>query len=477
MRTPTRMQPRYRNPYDELAALADPEPDPHPDDEPWTDPNPALDPGADPASGTRSGYGSGPATQRLPEAIPGQTWAGRPTVGDAPTDGIFPTADAPGPEGPAAGHPRTGPGDDFFTSPSRRRRASHSRRTRRGRRRRGSLLAAVPRATKLLIALVVGAGFLVLGDRCAVMYAEKKAQQALQSELGLAAAPQVDIHGFPFLTQVLDKRLERVDVTVPHVPADRVSLAKVRAGARDIELTGDLPSDISGAVIGSLNGEITLAFDDMNRELAASQVKFSRKTDNTVGADGKLTIAGQELRVSAAAQLRLDGDQGLSTDIDGMSLDMPGIATYRPGRDRGLTLHRESVELIARDTARVKALLSVPAVVKRLGLPDKDVQVALRDEEKLHELAGTPRFAEQLTHVNLVDVVADHPWLLSRIGIDPKLIAGLLALRPPELSDRLSFSFTLPKEAHDLRLRDVRVEKNGIVATVSGTGLKVGKGT
>ena len=378
--------------------------------------------------------------------------------------------------GPA--DPHIGPAndelDDDFSPPPDRRRVARGRRA--GRRRRRSPFAALPLLAKLLFTLVVGAGFLVLADRCAVMYAEKKAQQALQDDLHLAAAPQVDIHGFPFLTQVLDKRLQRVDVTVPHVPADRVSLAKVRASAHDIELTGNLPSDIRSAVIGNLDGEITLSFDDMNRELAASQVKFSRRSDNTVGADGKLTIAGQELRVSAEAQLRLDGSRGLSTDVDGMSLDMPGIATYRPGRDRGLTLHRETAELISRDSARMKAMLSVPAVVKRLGVPDKDVELALRSDEKLRQLVGTPRFVEQLMRVNLVDVVADHPWLLSKIGIDPKLITGLLAMRPPELSDRLSFSSTLPKEAQDLRLRGVRVEKNGVVATVSGTELAVGKG-
>ena len=84
-------------------------------------------------------------------------------------------------------------------------------------------------------------------------------------------------------------------------------------------------------------------------------------------------------------------------------------------------------------------------------------------------------FIDQMMRVNLVDVVADHPWLFRKIGIDPKLITGLLAMRPPELSDRLSFSFTLPKEAKDLQLRGVRVEKNGIVATVSGSRLAVGK--
>ncbi|MFG3281936.1 DUF2993 domain-containing protein [Streptomyces sp. NPDC048111] len=541
MRTPTRIRPHYRNPYDELAALADPEPYPLAADEPyprraeeqWPEqPDSQWPEGADQQSDRADQQWSdqydeqrlrqvdeespyrGLAPDGMPEVAPesalgGARFGGAPggaALGSALSgarsgsardgaasesalggvrSGGAPDGAAPGsalrgdPRHPHPSHATNAhPGDDFFSPlpPPPRRRADGNRRTRRGRRRRSSLVAAVPRTAKLLIALSVGAGFLVLGDRCAAMYAEKKAEQTLKSELHLEAAPEVDIHGFPFLTQVLDKRLERVDVTVPHVPADRVSLAKVQASAHDIELTGDLPSDIRGAVIDRLNGQVALSFDDMNRELAASQVKFSRRSANSVGADGKLTIAGQELRVSAEAQLRLVGDRGLSTDIDGMSLDMPGIAVYRPGRNRGLTLHPETAALISRDTARVKALLSVPAVVKRLGVPDKDVQLALRNEDKLHEIVGTPRFAEQLTHVNLVDVVVDHPWLLSKVGIDPKLVAGLLAMRPPELSDRLSFSFTLPKAAQELHLRDVRVEENGIVASVSGADLTVGKG-
>ncbi|MFI1170943.1 DUF2993 domain-containing protein [Streptomyces melanogenes] len=412
MRPPTRMQSRPHNPYDELAALADPDPD--------------LDP------------------------------APRPRILPLDLSRMYADEDEP-------------------WSPPDHRRSGNGRRARRSRRRRRSPLAALPRLAKLLFALVVCVGFLVLADRCAVMYAEKKAQRALQDELHLAAAPQVDIHGFPFLTQVLDKDLKRVDVTVPHVAADRVSLTKVQASARDIKLTGDLPSDIRSAVIGDLDGRVTLSFDDMNRELTASRLKFSRVSDDTVGADGKLSIAGQELRVRARAQVRLVGTSGLSTDVDGMSLDVPGIATYRPGRDRGLTLHRASAELISRDTARVKALLSVPAVVRRLGVPEKDVRAALRSDEKLHELVGTPRFVERLTRVNLVDVVTDHPWLLSRIGIDPKLITGLLAMRPPELSDRLSFSFTLPSQARELQIRDVRVEERGVVATVSGVEVGVGR--
>ncbi|GGX92885.1 hypothetical protein GCM10010324_43500 [Streptomyces hiroshimensis] len=427
MRTPTRIPSRPPNPYEELASLADPDPDQ----------DLAPGPGPDPASVTD--------TQPL-TVLPLRLLHGDP--------------DEAGVENDAEDEPWSPP---------------NHRRGKRGHRRRRGPLAAAPRAVKLLIALSLCAGILVLGDRCAQMYAEKKAQQTLQKELHLAAAPQVDIHGFPFLTQVLEKRLQRVDVTVPHVAAQRLSLAKVHASSRDIQLTGNLPSDIRGAVIGDLDGDVLLSFDDMNRELAASQVIFSRRTDHTIGADGKLSVGGQELRVRAQAQLRLNGSRGLSTEVDDMSLDVPGIATYRPGKGRGLTLHRETAERISRDAARAKALFSVPALAERLGVSPQDAAAALRNEEKLHRLTGAPRFVERLMHVNLIDAAMDNPWLLKKLGIDPKLIGSVIRMRPPELSDRLSFAFSLPKEARELQLRDVRVEKDGIRATLKGMELPVGR--
>ncbi|WP_338931879.1 DUF2993 domain-containing protein [Streptomyces netropsis] len=440
MRTPTRIPPRPPNPYDELASLADPE----------------------------------ETLEEIPVVVPHDTAA-------ETTDGMYgdtsadPAEDDPLGLGlrydPPDEEPGGETGEEDAWSPPDHRRAKRSRSRRRRRR-----LSAVPRATKLLFAVVACAAFLVLADRCAVMYAEKKAQQTLQRQLHLEAAPQVDIHGFPFLTQVFAKRLSRVDVTVPDVAADRVSLAKVRASARDVRLTGNLPSDVRGAVIGNLDGEVLLAFDDLNRELGASQVRFSDHGDNSIRAVGKLTVAGEELRVRAQARLRRDGDRGISTDIDGMSVDIPRVATYRPGKDKGLVLHRETAERISRDAARAKALLSVPAVAERLGVSKQAVAIALRDEDRLREITGAPRFVERLMRVNLVDVVVDHPWLLKRIGIDPKLVTALMGLRPPELSDRLSLSFQLPKQARDLHLRHVTVERDGIRADLTGAELPVGKG-
>ncbi|MFJ2740029.1 DUF2993 domain-containing protein [Streptomyces sp. NPDC087440] len=340
-----------------------------------------------------------------------------------------------------------------------------------------SRFGAIPVVFKVAVTLVVVCAFLLLGDRFAVMYAQDKAEEKLKDTMHLATRPEVDIHGFPFLTQVFDKRLERVDVAVPDVAADRVSIAEVRATAHDVSIVGSLPTSIQGAVIGSVDGDVLLSFDDLNRELGSSQAKFKKDGENRIKVSGEIPVAGTKVLLGAEAHIKRDGDQAVSTTISNMRVDIPGLVTYRPGKDRatsGLRLHPQAAARLAREGAKIKSLLAVPAVVDRLGVPKEWVKKALHSEAELHRLTGSPRFVQQLMKLNLVDVVVDHPWLLKKVGIDPKMIASLLAMRPPELSEKLSMSFRLPKTPGELRLRDVKVEPEGIRADLNGTGLTFG---
>ncbi|MBV1935295.1 DUF2993 domain-containing protein [Streptomyces sp. BV286] len=353
------------------------------------------------------------------------------------------------------------------------------RRTPRGRtrRRRRSPFVGLSLAVKAVIAVLVLAAFLALGDRWALLYAERTAAEKVRDQLKLSAAPEVEIDGFPFVTQVLDKRIDSVSVTVPDVEADRVSLAKVSATATGIRIDGGLTS-IRGASIPRIDGEVLLSFDDLNRELGASQVTFSGHGGDEVRARGTLPVAGHDLKLRADARIRRDGDRGISTEVGGMRLDIGDLATFRPGtrESEGLHLTRKSAARLAKEKKKAKELLSVPAIAKRLGVPDSAVRTALSDDNDFAEFTGSPKFVRQLMKVNLIDLAVDNPEILKRLGFDLALLDGLSRLTRPALVDRLSIGFRLPEPpSGDLRLRDVRVQKDGIRVRVTGRDIAVGR--
>ncbi|MFK4065697.1 DUF2993 domain-containing protein [Streptomyces sp. NPDC029674] len=367
---------------------------------------------------------------------------------------------------------KAGPDADTPWTPPNHRRGSRSRRRR-------NRFAGLPLAAKALVAVLVATAFLALGDRWALLYAEHEAAEKLKDQMNLSAAPEVDIEGFPFLTQVFDKRVDKVKVTVPDVAADRVSLAKVSATASDVTIEGDGPTSITGASIGQMDGEVLLSFEDLNRELGASQVTFTGHGTDKVLARGTLPVAGHDLKVRADARIQRNGDRGISTDIGGMSLQLGDLATYRPGtREReGLHLSKSSADRVAKETAKAKALLSVPAIVERLGVPESVVRGALKSDAKLNELTGSPQFVNDVMGLNLIDVAMGHPELLKKLGLDPALLNGLSQLTRPVLADRLTLAFQLPKlpGTGTMALRDVTVEKEGIRVRIAGSGIGIGR--
>jgi hypothetical protein len=348
---------------------------------------------------------------------------------------------------------------------------------RRGGRRRRGRRSGMPRAVKAVAGVAVLACLVTLADRWAVLYAEHRASDVLEDRLDLAAAPEVEIGGFPFLTQLADRRLDSVRVTVPDVAADRVSLAKVSATAHDVRLEGEGLTSVGGARVPRLDGDVLLSFADLNRELGASQVTFSGEGRDRVRARGTLPVAGRELRLRAEATIRREGERGIATRIGAMRLDIGDLATYRPGTGAsdGLHLTPRAAADLARETRRAKALLSVPAIAKRLGLSDAAARAALGDDGELAELTGSPGFAREARNLNLVDLALDHPAVLRDLGLDPGLLDALSRLTRPVLADRLSLSFALPEpERGSMRLRDVRVEEDGIRVRLTGSELAVG---
>ncbi|NBE53687.1 LmeA family phospholipid-binding protein [Streptomyces sp. YC537] len=277
-----------------------------------------------------------------------------------------------------------------------------------------------------------------------MLYAENLAAQEVQKALKLRAAPEVHIDSFPFLAQVVAGDLDRVEVNVPDVPAGPVSVAQVDVGVDDIRLVGSLPSSVKGAVLGRVRGDVFLAFDDLNREVGASQVKLAPgRAANTVIARGEMPVGDKRVNIRARAEMHRVGERGVKMTVAGARLEVPGLLTYTPGKGGGL-------QLAAPTAGKV-------------------------DERELQRATGQRTRPDQLLKGRALDALVEHPALLEPTGIDPSLIEGLRKVQEPKVAEAMEFSARLPDDMPvDLRLRDLRVTKDGVLAELSGKEVAVG---
>ncbi|MFG3118929.1 DUF2993 domain-containing protein [Streptomyces sp. NPDC048197] len=351
-----------------------------------------------------------------------------------------PASDNPGPDEPSAqGHTvgadsLTGTGNDHTIIGDEK---EHPRAERQPRR-------IVRRTAKVVVTLAVVLAFLALGDRWAVLYAENLAAQQVQKALKLHAEPEVHIDSFPFIGQVLAGDIDHVEVNVPDVDAGPVSVAQVKGTVDNIRIVGSLPSSVKGAVLSRVRGDVRLDFQDLNREVGASQIHLRpAPAENTVLASGDLPVGDKQAQIRGRAQLRRTGDRGLRMTVQDTRVVIPGVLTYVPGKGGGVQL-------------------TAPVADKM-------------DEDELQQATGKHVLPQQMMKGPVLDTLVDHPSLLKPTGIDPSLIQGLQKLREPKVAQQMEFSAQLPDNLPgDIRLRDISVTKNGIRAQLTGNDVPVG---
>ena len=183
----------------------------------------------------------------------------------------------------------------------------------------------------LLVVLLLLAGLTLLADRVGVGIAEDRVADQLAGKGGLVGTPEVDITGFPFLTQVVRGRYEDVRVSL-----DADELGQPAGTRADVSLRGvhlPLRTALSGSVqevpVDRIDGTATLAYDLLAAELGS---------DATVAQEGsglRITRTVEVLRytlpVTAAGTVTLDGDQ-LVVDVEeasGAGVDIPDFLVDR----------------------------------------------------------------------------------------------------------------------------------------------------
>lgn len=148
------------------------------------------------------------------------------------------------------------------------------------------------RPRTIVIVLVILIGLLVAADFGARALAQDKVASEIKSQ-GFPKRPDVSIAGFPFLTQLISRHFERIDISSGDVPEGPVTIKTITA-----VLTGvSVHSGFNGATVGRLTGTAFITFPELASALTSQGGSALSSALNGVGLT--LSAAGQdEVRAS-----------------------------------------------------------------------------------------------------------------------------------------------------------------------------------
>jgi hypothetical protein len=179
----------------------------------------------------------------------------------------------------------------------------------------------------LLVVVLVLLGLTVLVDRVAVGIAEDRVGSELAAEGGLQGTPEVDITGFPFLTQALGGRYDevRISLTADQLGQPEGTRADVALHGVQVPLSAVLAGSVREVPVARVDGTATLSYDLLATALGA---------DTTLAREGNglritrtVELFGQTVPLTAVGQATLEGDE-VVIDVEqaaGAGVELPGF--------------------------------------------------------------------------------------------------------------------------------------------------------
>ena len=163
---------------------------------------------------------------------------------------------------------------------------------------------------KLLVALVLLVGLLVVVDRVAARLAAQAIASEVQASAGLAAEPEVDVVGFPFLTQALAGRYDRVEVTAVDVPAGELVLARLDATLTGVQvpLSDALAGSVERVPVEGVRAQALVAYDELARRSGERRLTVAPAGER-VRVTGSVDALGRTLSAVAVSRVEVvEGD-------------------------------------------------------------------------------------------------------------------------------------------------------------------------
>jgi hypothetical protein len=177
----------------------------------------------------------------------------------------------------------------------------------------------------LLVVALLLLGLLVVGDRVAVGFAEDKVATEIAAKGGLQGTPEVDITGFPFLTQAIGGRYDdvRISLTAAELGQPEGTRADIALHGVRVPLSAVLSGSVSEVPVDRIDGTATLSYALLSDQLEG---------DTTVTREGSglritrtVELLGQTVPLTAAGTVTLDGND-LVVDVQqvaGAGVEVP----------------------------------------------------------------------------------------------------------------------------------------------------------
>lgn len=167
----------------------------------------------------------------------------------------------------------------------------------------------------MLVTAILLAGLVVGADRGALALARRQIATAIQTREHLAQRPQVQLRGFPFLTQAISGRYDGGRVRVRDLKVKRLRLKTLDVDLTEVSVPlGDL---ITGRVkqvpVGLVRGTALITYADLSAATGIADLQIRPKGDELelqlpftyldqtvqIIASGRVGVQGQAVRITA----------------------------------------------------------------------------------------------------------------------------------------------------------------------------------
>lgn len=158
----------------------------------------------------------------------------------------------------------------------------------------------------LLVLTLVLVGVLVAADRIAASTAEEAiakqvAQQSQSQGIEINGAPEVEVTGFPFLTQVLGGRYDEIVIHLRDLRSQDMSVARLDVRATGVNAkASDLMAGRGPVTAENVTGDATVGYDTLSKALDMPDVTVSNEGEQ-LKLRAPLTVVGRKVVVLATA--------------------------------------------------------------------------------------------------------------------------------------------------------------------------------